>query len=254
MAEQGEKIKNFFSPKKHYDTKGAVPTYGPPPPVYNDGYNAPTHHHPPPPPPPVYNDAPPVYQDTYKAPVRNPGYAPPQHRPVKFDSAQPVVVKHEHHHYYHGGNNNNQAGNQVQFGFDGGNNFQNNNNNNNNFGFGNGPQFLGRTNLNESDIEAGLEGLNNGDNDNNNNVKRNTNFVSFGAPESAEEPEKKESGFKFPAGRSIESNRRRRSPEDEVEIKAVKLKETLLRKRQKYFRQFKRREQRHSFRQHEIVT
>jgi hypothetical protein len=213
LAEQGEKIKNFLSPKKHHPP----PSYGPPPPVYNEGYNAP---------PPVYNEGynapPPVYQDSYKVPVKN-SYNPAPHRPVKFDQSHPTVVKHEHHHYYHGsgGNNGNGNGNGgIQFGFDGNNNNFNNgfgNSNNFNNGFGNNPQFLGRTNSNDTDIEASPEEAN--------NVKRNTNYVSFGVPEATEEPEmpKKDSGFKFPAGRSLkQSERRRRSPEEE-KIEAVNL-------------------------------
>ena len=256
LAEQGEKIANFFSPKKSYAHPKNGPAYGPPPPVYNEGYNAP--------PQPSYNNQVPVYQDNYKAPNRNPlppppsyngpqqqSYnPPPPHRPVKFDQ-QPVVVKHEHHHYYHEGGNKspqgdyNNGGQGIQFGFNNGNsnnfpngnsnNFNNGNNGNGNNNFPNGnnnfhsnfgspqsPQFLGRTNKNETDLEAELEAELEAvaDLDETNNVKRNTNLVSFGSPSEMGEAEKpkKESGFKFPAGRSIKQvERRRRSPEEQIE-------------------------------------
>jgi hypothetical protein len=250
LAEQGEKIANFFSPKKSYAHPKNGPAYGPPPPVYNEGYNAPAQ--------PSYNhQAPPVYQDNYKAPNRNPlppppsyngpqqsSYNPPPQRPVKFDQ-QPVVVKHEHHHYYHEDGNKSPQGNGgqgIQFGLNNGNNnFPNGNNNNfpngnnNNFNNGNNnfpngnsnnfhgnfgsPQFLGRTNTNDTDVvEAQLEAE--ADFEETNSVKRNTNFVSFGTPAEMSEPEKpkKESGFKFPAGKSIKQvERRRRSPEEKVQ-------------------------------------
>ena len=254
LAQQGEKIANFFSPKKHH-AGGQVPNYGPPPPVYNDGYKAPPAYH---------NEVPPVYHGDYKAPGRtqqpsynppppppayNPppqqGYNQPQPRPVKFNHQEPVVVKHEHHHYYHesqGGNNNeyNNRDQGIKFGFNGNGNGNGNNPNNfhNNFnnGFGN-QEFLGRTN-NQSEIEANQDQDQVAEFVDNNNVKRQSSLVSFGTPEQVVDSEKpkekmssgaKESGFKFPAARSLNSQeRRRRSPdketeeETEEEIQAVK--------------------------------
>jgi hypothetical protein len=255
LAQQGEKIANFFSPKKHHS--GQVPNYGPPPPVYNDAYKAPPNYHNevppvyhgdykrtqqtsynPPPPQPAYNPPP---QQGYNPPPQQ-GYNQPQARPVKFNPQEPVVVKHEHHHYYHesqGGNSNdfNSGGQGIKFGFNGNSNNNNPNNFHNNFNNNGNQQFLGRTN-NESDIEADQD--HDAEFVDNNNVKRQSSLVSFGTPEQIGETDKakeklssgaKESGFKFPAARSLSADRKRRSPdkeaeeetEEQEEIKAVNI-------------------------------
>ncbi len=229
LAAQTEKIANFFAPKTPHVHPNQGPNYGPPPPVYNDAYKAP---------PSYINEVPaPVYNNNYNAPQRTPpqpnynNYNPPppqpnynaptpQQRPVKFGQPEEIIVKHEHHHHYHNDGNRspsyNNGDQNVQFGFN------NQNNNNFNGGFNGGrPQFLGRTNDNETaeNVEAGS------DFEETNNVKRQTSLVSFGAPEAGEteklsEPPKKESGFKFP-GRSAKSleagSRRRRSAEEKKE-------------------------------------
>ena len=134
-------------------------------------------------------------------------------RPIKFgvdydNNNEDVVVKHEHHHYHHHTVNNN------------GNNGHNFNNGNNGhqynqphiaFGGYNSPQFRngdGSVQASNDEANINLELLEQ------NNVKKRK-AVSENVEELSKSSDKS-SGFKFPQSRDIKLQRKRRSPDDDL--------------------------------------
>ena len=131
-------------------------------------------------------------------------------RPIKFggdydDNNEEVVVKHEHHHYHHHTVNNN--GHK----FNSGNNGPQYNQPHIAFGGYNSPQFRngdGSVQASSDEANINLELLEQ------NNVKKRK-AVSETVEELSESSDKS-SGFKFPQSRDIKLQRKRRSPDDDL--------------------------------------